>query len=216
MRAMKHVGQELFGDEFVWSGVETSGNLDPLIFAEVAANNHLSNIEYHHERFRKHYLDRLPEEIERGRSNILVMPGMISLIDQLRDRSKRKGDVMLGLLSGNYVEAAPIKLSAIGLDISWFAVTAFGEEGRTRADLVALAIRRYEEITGDPPDPRRVVVIGDTPRDVACAHAHGCVAFAVATGEYDVNQLRDSGADRVVLDFSDPTPLFLLLDSHVK
>jgi phosphoglycolate phosphatase len=50
-------------------------------------------------------------------------------------------------------------------------------------------------------------VIGDTPRDVACAHAHGCVAFAVATGPYSVDELRQAGADVVVADLTDPTPL---------
>jgi phosphoglycolate phosphatase len=54
-------------------------------------------------------------------------------------------------------------------------------------------------------------LIGDTPLDVECAHAHGCIAFAVATGHHGVGELRAAGADVVVADFSDPEPLFELL-----
>jgi phosphoglycolate phosphatase len=48
-----------------------------------------------------------------------------------------------------------------------------------------------------------VVVVGDTPRDVACAHAHGARVVAVATGEYAAGRLRAAGADVVFEDFTD-------------
>jgi phosphoglycolate phosphatase-like HAD superfamily hydrolase len=57
-----------------------------------------------------------------------------------------------------------------------------------------------------------VIVIGDTPFDVECAHAHGCIALAVATGLHAVEELRATGADVVVQDLSDPAPLFALID----
>jgi phosphoglycolate phosphatase-like HAD superfamily hydrolase len=57
-----------------------------------------------------------------------------------------------------------------------------------------------------------VVIVGDTPRDVECARAHGCVSFAVATGKYGVDDLRAAGADSVVPDLSDPGPLLALID----
>jgi phosphoglycolate phosphatase-like HAD superfamily hydrolase len=91
-------------------------------------------------------------------------------------------------------------------------VNAFGDEGKTRPDLVALALRRCAETAGFTPDSRSVIVIGDTPFDVECAHAHGCVAFAVATGLHRADELRKTGADVVVDDLSDPAPLFDLLD----
>ena len=113
----------------------------------------------------------------------------------------------LGLLTGNYSDAIPIKLSAIGIEPAWFEVTAFGDEAADRRALAALAISKYEGQLGATIAPRRVVVVGDTPRDVDCAHAHGCYAFAVATGRYDAAALAAAGADRVVDDLSDPTPL---------
>jgi len=89
----------------------------------------------------------------------------------------------------------------------------------------ALAIRGPRERQDDldegphvagPVDPRRVVIVGDTPRDVECAHAHGCFAFAVATGRYSAEALAAAGADRVVADFRDPTPLFEILDGLAR
>ncbi|MGH7899393.1 MAG: HAD family hydrolase, partial [Candidatus Binatia bacterium] len=53
---------------------------------------------------------------------------------------------------------------------------------------------------------------GDTPRDVECAHAHGCFALAVATGAYDVASLAKAGADLAVPDLGDPTPLFDIVE----
>jgi phosphoglycolate phosphatase-like HAD superfamily hydrolase len=40
------------------------------------------------------------------------------------------------------------------------------------------------------------VVIGDTPRDIACAHADGVRCLAVATGPFSRDQL--TGADAVL------------------
>ena len=47
----------------------------------------------------------------------------------------------------------------------------------------------------DPPWPReRTVVIGDTPRDIACARADGVLVAAVATGPFGVEALADADA----------------------
>jgi phosphoglycolate phosphatase-like HAD superfamily hydrolase len=59
-----------------------------------------------------------------------------------------------------------------------------------------------------PPHPReRTVVIGDTPRDIACARADGLRCVAVAGGPYRAEAL--SEADAVV---ADPTSLLAALD----
>jgi phosphoglycolate phosphatase-like HAD superfamily hydrolase len=49
----------------------------------------------------------------------------------------------------------------------------------------------------------RVVVIGDTPHDVACARAIGARVIAVATGNYSEDQLRAAGADVTLPDLAD-------------
>jgi phosphoglycolate phosphatase-like HAD superfamily hydrolase len=60
-------------------------------------------------------------------------------------------------------------------------------------------------------DPRRVIIIGDTPRDVHCAKAHGCLCLAVATGGYSAQELRECGADVVLQDLSDPSLLLEMI-----
>ena len=72
-------------------------------------------------------------------------------------------------------------------------------------------MQRYAQHTGTPAQPDRVIIIGDTQHDVACAKAHGCTAFAVATGRLSADQLKQAGADIVVDDLSDPTPLLSML-----
>lgn len=209
--AMVRASRAMFGPRFAWDGVNVAGHLDPLIFAEAAAHNRLPDPVRQHERFRKRYIPLLEEELEIRKDRVALTPGMSNLISLLRRRAQAVGDVILGLLTGNYSEAVPLKLASVGVDEAWFTITAFGDAAPTRPDLTRLAMLKYEKLRGHGPDPRRVIVIGDTPRDIDCAHAHGCVAFAVATGEYRVEQLQSAGADYVVEDFSDPAPLIALL-----
>ena len=41
-------------------------------------------------------------------------------------------------------------------------------------------------------------MIGDTPKDVACAHAFGVKCVAVATGQFNEEKLVASGADTTI------------------
>lgn len=213
LRAMAAAAAHLFGEAFTWEGVVASGHLDPLIFAEAAAINGLDDDPHHHQAFHDHYLQKLPEELEHSKDQILVLPGVLSLLDALRQRSQQRADVVLGLLTGNYTKAVPIKLGAAGLDPTWFDITAFGDEGKSRPDLVELAMRKYAKRFGEPIESKRVIVIGDTPRDVNCAKAHNCVSVAVATGRYSTEQLREAGADVVLDDLSDAGALLAMLPS---
>ncbi len=203
--AMQSAAARLFGDSFSFQGVPFAGNLDPLIFAEAAQRHQLVGDD-HHDRFRIAYVQELSESLSR-RPPIPLMPGVIELLDRL----KAMPQVVLGLLSGNYAEAAPLKLAAAGINVGDFAITAFGDEGSLRKDLVALAMHRYERNRGEPIDPRCVLVIGDTPRDIEAARAHHCLAVGVATGGHSVEELQACGANLVLDDFAQPEPLLALL-----
>ena len=54
-------------------------------------------------------------------------------------------------------------------------------------------------------------MVGDTPKDIECARAIHVRAVGVATGIYSLEQLRATGADLVLADLSDPTPLLQLI-----
>lgn len=210
-KAMRLAAARLFGEQFSFDGINFNGMLDPDIFAQAAQQSGLNNHHQHHEAFRRVYFDQLKTMLERDAAQVRAMPGIPPLLQTLRQRAHEAGDLVLGLLTGNYAHTAPLKLEAARIDPAWFSVTAFGDEGSTRADLVALAMRKYEARVGRSPDPSRVIVIGDTPRDVACAKAHQCVAFAVATGSYSVAELTAAGADVSVPSLADPQPLVRLL-----
>lgn len=127
-----------------------------------------------------------------------VMPGVREILDRLAPRP----DLMLGLLTGNYQAAAKLKLEHFDL-WRYFRCGAFGDDAAERNDLVPVAVARARECGLGNLPPDRVIVIGDTPLDVACAQASGARAIAVATGGTDVATLRDSGADVVFEDLSD-------------
>lgn len=117
-----------------------------------------------------------------------VLPGIPELLADLRQRE----DVRLGLLTGNFEAVGRMKLSQAGLgDYFADAVGAFGSDSEDRTMLPAIARRR----AGSPrrPHPRqRTIVIGDTPRDIACARADGVRCIAVTTGPHAAPALREA------------------------
>ena len=206
-RAMQTAATRVFGEHFTFDGVSFGGRLDPAIFADAARNNGLEVNDGHHEQFRDAYLAELNAVLNNGQRPTYPLPGVLELLGELRRRVAVGDPVTLGLLSGNYRTAMPLKLRAADIDPDWFTLTALGDEADTRPGLVELALQRYEQAHAAPADPERVIVIGDTPHDIDCAKAHGCVAFAVATGACTRDELERAGADVVVDDLSDPSPL---------
>jgi len=126
-----------------------------------------------------------------------VLPGVPELIDALG----AIGDVGLGLLTGNIAGGAELKLRQSGL-WSRFGFGSFGSDHEERDELPAIAVARARELWGDVVTAERAVVVGDTPRDVACGKAGGMRTVAVATGTFSVAELYGTGADHVLADFS--------------
>jgi phosphoglycolate phosphatase-like HAD superfamily hydrolase len=111
--------------------------------------------------------------------------------------SRREG-VVLGLLTGNYEPVARLKLARAGIGSRFpGSQGAFGSDDEDRAALPAIARRRAG--TRGHPNPRaETIIIGDTPRDIACAAADGVRCFAVATGPFAADALK--AADAVFAD----------------
>jgi phosphoglycolate phosphatase len=214
-RAMLKAAAQVCSEGFTFEGVAFAGRLDPLIFADAVAKNSSPGSPDDttlHDRFREAYTRELKALITDNGHRVRALSGGLDRVTLLHRRASEKDDVMLGLLTGNYAQTAKIKIEAAGLNRDWFVLSCFGDEADSRPDLAALAMTRYAQATGTPPDPRRVVIIGDTPHDVACAKAHGCTAFAVATGRSSREALHAAGADIVVNDLTDPAPLLELIN----
>jgi phosphoglycolate phosphatase len=105
--------------------------------------------------------------------------------------------VLLGLTTGSVESAAHIKLARADLN-KYFCFGGYGSDSSDRAELTRKAIERAGIVLGEPVEPKRVLVVGDTPLDIEAAHGAGAVAVGVASGHFDEEQLRAAGADYVL------------------
>lgn len=207
MRAMERAGAALYGHGFTFEGISYAGKLDPMIYLEAARLNGVQDGHTRLEAFEKHYCAELRRELRDGPAGVRALPGIVDLLEALEQDPR----VALGMVTGNYCRTAPVKMGAVGLTPSLFRFNGFGDEAEDRPALVRLAMHRYTRHTGERIAPRDVIVIGDTPRDVHCAHANGCLCLAVATGRHCVEELQEAGAEVIVEDLSDPAPLWSLI-----
>jgi phosphoglycolate phosphatase len=122
-----------------------------------------------------------------------VVPGIPEVLAWLSERDGAR----LSLLTGNYEPIARLKLARAGIG-KWFASGqgAFGSDSEDRAALPAIARRRAGHARRED-----TIVIGDTPRDIACARADGVRCVAVTSGQYGADKL--AGADAVARDAND-------------
>jgi phosphoglycolate phosphatase-like HAD superfamily hydrolase len=150
------------------------------------------------------YLAELERELETRRDSgrVRPLPGVVELLAALEAR----GGVALGLLTGNIEEGARVKLAAAGLRTA-FDLGGYGSDSAERIEIARIAARRSHGSRGS----EHVVVVGDTPADVACARAIGARALAVATGRHGLSDLADAGADAVLPDLSDTAGVVALL-----
>lgn len=146
------------------------------------------------------YLDRLPTEVATS-TGYRILDGAEELLPRLCGAG-----FLLGITTGAMETAAHIKLARADLN-RFFSFGGYGSDSEDRAALTARAIDRAGTILGRALDPGRVLVIGDTPRDVEAAHEAGAIAVGVASGHYGEEELRHAGAEHVLASLRDPLPL---------
>jgi phosphoglycolate phosphatase-like HAD superfamily hydrolase len=119
-------------------------------------------------------------------------------------RLSREPGVIQSLLTGNIAPNAAVKLGAFGLDCHLdFEIGAYGSDNHRRGELVAIARGNAERKYDLTIRPSQVVLVGDTPLDVAAAKEGRARAVGVATGPYEEQALSEAGADAVLPDLSD-------------
>ncbi|RZQ64860.1 HAD family hydrolase [Amycolatopsis suaedae] len=128
-----------------------------------------------------------------------ALPGAATTLAKLADAG-----VVQSLVTGNLPEIALHKLAAFDLHRHLdFDIGGYGSLSAQRPDLVAHAMELAERKHGRRFPAESVVVVGDTPNDVAAALAHGAVAVGVATGKHTEAELAESGAHAVFRDLSE-------------
>jgi phosphoglycolate phosphatase len=112
----------------------------------------------------------------------------------------------VGLGTGNIREGARLKLERVGL-FDQFGFGGFGNDSEDRVELIRLGAERGALRFGLPRDECRVVVIGDTPKDVAAARAIGAESVGVGTGNFSPAELVQAGATFAFPDLGAPGAL---------
>jgi phosphoglycolate phosphatase len=125
-------------------------------------------------------------------------------VEELLPRLAAEG-YLLGITTGGTDSAAHIKLARANLG-RWFPVGGYGSDSTDRTELTRIAIRRCGRMLGIDLDPRRVLVIGDTPLDIAAAHGAHAIGVGVASGHFSQEQLEGAGADAVLPSLRSPLP----------
>jgi len=154
------------------------------------------------------------------------LPNVNPLLEQLATNSLFR----IALLTGNYAVNAKLKLQGASIQTHHFQYNpqfsggldnlviddncdpivqqkdgallgSFGSDHRVRRNLPPIARDRFSDLIGHTDFDG--IIIGDTPKDIDCAHFNGMKAIGVATGPYTEAQLAAAGADATLPDFSD-------------
>lgn len=138
-------------------------------------------------------LEKLLQELPGG-----ICEGVVDFMRQIQNLPEPP---LQGLLTGNIRRGAELKLRHYRL---WehFQTGAFGDDHEDRNQIAALAKIRGEAFLKAELPGESVLVIGDTPLDIACGHSIGARVLAVGTGQYTQEQLAASKPQWAVTDLS--------------
>ena len=204
VRAFAQALETVTGRPMVKQRYDFGGKTDPLIALELLAALELTD---------PGLVEAVLAEVERIygtladelRSTVVMLPGVPSLLTRCENL-----DVGQTVVTGNIEVAARHKLAAGGIDHHLaLDCGGYGSDHHDRSELVRLALERLGGTRSV--DPRRVWVVGATPRDAACAAANGVHCLLVATGTYSVEALTGLGADVVLDDLADVDDVLSIL-----
>jgi len=191
MAALKQATREVFGDE--GPELDLAGATDRGIVGSIHRHYGVEFTDEAFENYLMVYHERLAQNLARGEFAGRVIDGVSPLLRHL----EADDSSALGLLTGNTAQGAGIKVRHFGL-ADYFAFGAYGCDHADRNRLGPIALQRAEKHTGKSFTADETWIIGDTPKDIACAKAIGARCLAVATGSFSISQLQSHGAELVV------------------
>jgi len=137
--------------------------------------------------------EALYEETVEADLSHCVLPGVPDALTELAADDR----LVMGIVTGNIRRVAELKLDSAGLAHHIdFDCGGYGGEHEDRSVLPALARSRAAAVhaNGTEWQRERTVVIGDTPRDISCARADGCLVIGIATGPHPAEALAAADA----------------------
>jgi phosphoglycolate phosphatase len=192
-------------DDLTW--LEWAGRTDKWIARQILAHHGIDPSAENIGRYLDGYLRAVGEAM--ANPNARVLPGVEPILRWAAEHPS----MAQGLLTGNLERGARIKLSHFDL-WRYFAFGAFADDSELRDELGPHAISRAAAHHKIPFHPDRVLVIGDTPHDIACGRAIRARTLAVATGRYSVDALRPFQPDIVLADLTDFDQVTRLLEGN--
>lgn len=167
------------------ASITLQGRTDLGIFTEYLERHQIAATDQNLQRFRQAYLDLLPTQMHLRPGKVCT--GIETLLPQLAQDQRFK----LGLLTGNSLQSAKIKLSHFNLH-GWFGFGIYGQRALRRIDLAQEIPPILKTVADSQWSQEQVVVIGDTPDDVALGKAVGARTIAVGTGGHPRDELQKS------------------------
>lgn len=192
-RAMDQAFLSIYGREDASRGIDCRGKTDPLIFAEALERLGLDPADARSPRLWDAYLSHLRREFPRDPGE--MVPGARAFVRRVAASSAFR----LAVGTGNLAEATRIKLEVHRLD-GYFPTGGYGSDSDRRSEVVRRGIDRARSHYGV--DFARVIVVGDTPLDIACARENGAQVLAVAGGSHTLDELARHEPDWLFPDFT--------------
>lgn len=202
-RSLERAALEVFGTTGAMDTVHFQGKTDPwIIYASLepagfAREEIAGRMEALKERYFSH-LRRFIREVD-----VTLLPGIRALVGELQADE----DTVVGLLTGNFIEGARIKLGVFDL-FSSFTMGVYGDDAEVRNEMPAIAREKIRALSGDAPGFDEMLVIGDTVHDVECGKHSGALTLAVGTGWTPPEELRARTPD-LYFDTLEDTPTVL-------
>jgi phosphoglycolate phosphatase-like HAD superfamily hydrolase len=181
-----------FGIANAIQGINFSGRTDTSLVRQILELHRVDSSQENFSRFFAKYPEWLSHFLDRLDGG--VCEGVLQFIEQAK---KLPHGPVLGLLTGNVSIGAELKLRHFGL---WdlFKIGSFADDHEERNQIAVHALRRGSSHFQRELHGSEVVVIGDTPLDIACGKAIEARTLAVATGQYSVTALRESAPNWAV------------------
>ena len=178
-------------------GLKFSGRTDTALVREIFLNHGIEPSRENFALFFDGYAHLLAHMIEDCTGH--ACPGAGELIRQFQGLPQPPA---IGLLTGNIRLGAELKLRRFALWES-FQTGAFADDHEDRNEIAKIAHRRGCELLGHALRGEEVLVIGDTPLDIACGRAIGAKVLAVATGGATLEELKSHQPDWAVADLTE-------------
>jgi len=183
------------------NALDFRGATDQAVVAQLEAALGV-DLRVQHEVLLQMYLLHLEQSL--AAVSVELLPGVLPLVAEL----EAIPGVHVGVLTGNFREAARRKLATISLDRLVENPGGFGEDGYHRYELAVQAAAR---LALHGVDACRIVVVGDTQHDVSCGKHIGAKTVAVGTGWTAWAELESAEPHLLLLDLADPEPLLDLV-----